>query len=398
MTTLADTAMREKQLLCSTYSRYPLHILRGDGARVWDAQGREYVDLLAGIAVCVLGHSHPEVTRTVCDQAARLVHTSNLFYQTPQLDLAQKLVDSCDLDRVFFCNSGAEANEAAIKLVRRYAQEVRGRQAYEMITAEGSFHGRTLATLAATGQEKMKQGFFPLPEGFMTVPFADIRALQRTIGPKTAGVMLEVIQGEGGIRPVPAEYLGQVRQLCTDNGIALILDEVQTGMGRTGRMWAHQSMDVTPDVMTVAKGLANGLPIGAMICSEELSKGFAPGSHATTFGGGPLVTATGATVMDIINRDGLCPRAGAVGQEFLEMLQDVAGSHPEKIREIRGKGLMLGVELAHSGAKVWNALLDRGFICNLTQDCILRLLPPLTVAEKDLRDFAAALDHILQTI
>jgi acetylornithine aminotransferase len=207
-----------------------------------------------------------------------------------------------------------------------------------------------------------------------------------------------VIQGEGGIRPVPAEYLGQVRQLCTDKGITLVLDEVQTGMGRTGRMWAHQSMDETPDVMTVAKGLANGLPIGAMICSEELSKGFAPGSHATTFGGGPLVAATGATVMDIIDRDGLCPRAGAVGQEFLEVLQEVASSHPEKIREIRGKGLMLGVELAHSGAKVWNALLDRGFICNLTQDCILRLLPPLTVGEKDLRDFAVALEHILQTI
>jgi acetylornithine aminotransferase len=356
------------------------------------------VDLLAGIAVCSLGHSHPEVTRTVCDQAAQLVHASNLFYQTPQLDLAQKLVDSCSLDRVFFCNSGAEANEAAIKLVRRYAQEVQGSQAYEIITAQGSFHGRTLATLTATGQEKIKKGFDPLPAGFVNVPFADITALQEAIGPKTAGVMLEVIQGEGGVRPVPSEYLHQVRQLCTDKGIVLVLDEVQTGMGRTGRMWAHQTIDVHPDVMTVAKGLANGLPIGAMLCSEELSKGFAPGSHATTFGGGPLVTAAGATVMDIINRDGLCPRAEALGQEFKELLQEVAAAHPELVRDVRGKGLMMGVEVAHSGVTIWNALLERGFICNLTQESILRLLPPLIVEERDLRDFAAILDQILQTV
>ena len=395
MSTLADIAQREQRLLCSTYARYPLHLVRGEGARVWDDQGREYVDLLAGIAVCCLGHCHPEVTRTICEQAARLVHTSNLVYQTPQLELAEKLLSTCSLERVFFCNSGAEANEAAIKLVRRYAREVKGKEAYEIVTVQGSFHGRTLATLTATGQDKLKEGFAPLPGGFVTVPFADIHSLQKVVGPRTAAVMLEVIQGEGGVRPVPAEYLGQVQRLCAESGAALVLDEVQTGMGRTGRMWAHQQVGVKPDVMTVAKGLANGLPIGAMLCTQELSRGFVPGTHATTFGGGPLVTAAGAKVMDIIQRDGLCPRAAALGKEFVSMLRDVAGRHPDAVQEIRGQGLMLGIELAHSGPEVWRALLDRGFICNLTQNSTLRLLPPLIVDEQDLKAFAAALDQIL---
>jgi acetylornithine aminotransferase len=356
------------------------------------------VDLLGGIAVCVLGHAHPEVTRTVCDQAARLVHTSNLFYQTEQLDLAERLVATCDLDRVFFCNSGAEANEAAIKLVRRYAREVQGKDRFEILTAQGSFHGRTLATLTATGQDKLKHGFAPLPSGFASVPFADIAALEQAVSPQTAGVMLEVIQGEGGIRQAPVEYLRQVQDLCADKGLVLVLDEVQTGMGRTGQMWAHQKAGVKPDIMTVAKGLANGLPIGAMLCTEDMSAGFPPGSHATTFGGGPLVSAAGCTVLDVIKRDGLCQRAEAVGQEFKELLDGVKTRHPEAIREVRGQGLMLGVELEHSGPEVWKALLEAGFICNLTQNSILRLLPPLIVDMEDLQAFAAGLDRILDSM
>lgn len=396
MTTLAEIAEREQRLLCPTYNRYPLHIVQGDGARVWDGQGREYVDLLAGIAVCNLGHCHPEVTQAVCEQAARLVHTSNLFYQTPQLDLAEKLLAGCDLDRVFFCNSGAEANEAAIKLARRFAQEVRGKRAFEIITVQGSFHGRTLATLAATGQDKIKKGFDPLPEGFVSVPFADGKALQEAVNPHTAAIMLEVIQGEGGIRSAPAAYLTQVRELCSKKGILLILDEVQTGMGRTGRMWAHQHWDLQPDIMTVAKGLANGLPIGAMLCTEEVSKGFSSGSHATTFGGGPLVSVAAATVVDIILRDGLSDRARAVGQKFQEMLGEIARRHPDQIREVRGHGLMLGVELVQSGPRVWQELLDAGFICNLTQETVLRLLPPLIIEESDLQAFAQALERAVQ--
>lgn len=397
MSLLAKIAERENRLLCPTYTRYPLHIVQGNGARVKDVLGREYVDLLAGIAVCNLGHCHPEVTQTICEQAARLVHLSNLFYQTPQLDLAEKLLDSCGLERVFFCNSGAEANEAAIKLARRYAQEIQGRQAWEIISVQGSFHGRTLATLAATGQEKIQKGFAPLPSGFVTVPFADSQALEAAVNPQTAAVMLEVIQGEGGVRPAPAEYLLQVQELCARYNLLLILDEVQTGMGRTGRMWAHQHPGMSPDIMTVAKGLGNGLPIGAMLCTEKLSQGFSAGSHATTFGGGPLVAATGAKVLEIIDRDGLCSRAQALGQEFKDLLQEVQIHHRDKIREVRGQGLMLGVELAQSGPEVWQALLDRGFICNLTQNTVLRLLPPLVIEEQDLRAFADALDQILKS-
>jgi acetylornithine aminotransferase len=397
MSSPPQIAEREKRLLCPTYTRYPLHIVQGHGARVKDAQGREYVDLLAGIAVCNLGHCHPEVTQTICQQAARLVHISNLFYQTPQLDLAEKLLASCGLERVFFCNSGAEANEAAIKLARRYAQEVQGKQAGEIISVQGSFHGRTLATLAATGQEKIQQGFAPLPSGFVTVPFADTQALETAVNPQTVAVMLEVIQGEGGVRPAPQEYLLQVRELCNRHGLLLILDEVQTGMGRTGRMWAHQHTGISPDIMTVAKGLGNGLPIGAMLCTENLSQAFSAGSHATTFGGGPLVAAAGAKVLEIIDRDGLCPRAQSLGQNFKDLLQEVKKCHTDKIREVRGQGLMLGVELAHSGPEVWQALLDRGFICNLTQNTVLRLLPPLVIEEQDLRAFADALDQILKS-
>jgi acetylornithine aminotransferase len=397
MSSPPQIAEREKRLLCPTYTRYPLHIVQGHGARVKDAQGREYVDLLAGIAVCNLGHCHPEVTQTICQQAARLVHISNLFYQTPQLDLAEKLLASCGLERVFFCNSGAEANEAAIKLARRYAQEVQGKQAGEIISVQGSFHGRTLATLAATGQEKIQQGFAPLPSGFVTVPFADTQALETAVNPQTVAVMLEVIQGEGGVRPAPKEYLLQVRELCNRHGLLLILDEVQTGMGRTGRMWAHQHTGISPDIMTVAKGLGNGLPIGAMLCTENLSQAFSAGSHATTFGGGPLVAAAGAKVLEIIDRDGLCPRAQSLGQNFKDLLQEVKKCHTDKIREVRGQGLMLGVELAHSGPEVWQALLDRGFICNLTQNTVLRLLPPLVIEEQDLRAFADALDQILKS-
>ncbi len=398
MSLLAEIAERENRLLCPTYTRYPLHIVQGHGARIKDAQGREYVDLLAGIAVCNLGHCHPEVTQTICEQAARLVHLSNLFYQTPQLDLAEKLLDSCGLERVFFCNSGAEANEAAIKLARRYAQEIQGRQAWEIITVQGSFHGRTLATLAATGQEKIQKGFAPLPSGFVTVPFADTQALEAAVNPQTVAVMLEVIQGEGGVRPAPAEYLLQVQELCARHDLLLILDEVQTGMGRTGRMWAHQHTGIRPDIMTVAKGLGNGLPIGAMLCTEKLSQGFSAGSHATTFGGGPLIAAAGAKVLEIIDRDGICSRAQALGQEFKDLLQEVKIRHRDKIREVRGQGFMLGVELTQSGPEIWQALLDRGFICNLTQNTVLRLLPPLVIEEHDLRAFADALDQILKSL
>lgn len=397
MNELSEIAKRESRLLCGTYARYPLHLVQGRGARVIDAQGREYVDLLAGIAVCVLGHCHPEITRVIAEQAARLVHVSNLFYQTQQLELAERLLAGCDLDRVFFCNSGAEANEAAIKLVRRYAQEVAGGQAFEIITLQGSFHGRTLATLTATGQDKIKTGFDPLPSGFVSVPFEDGQGLEEAITPRTAAIMLEVIQGEGGIRQVSEVFASRIQDLCTRHGLLLVIDEVQTGMGRTGRLWAHQHTGLKPDIMTVAKGLANGLPIGAMLCTQEVSQGFGPGSHATTFGGGPLVSAAAAAVLDIIEDQGLCARAGALGAMCREELAKVQARHPQWITQIRGQGLMLGIELASSGREIWQALLDQGFICNLTQDRVLRLVPPLIVEEQDLRAFLATLEGIVQS-
>lgn len=360
-----------------------------------DHQGREFVDLLSGIAVCNLGHSHPDLLKTIQEQALKLIHVSNLFYQEEQILLAEKLLATCSCDRVFFCNSGAEANEAAIKLARRYMQTVQGRNAYEVITLSGSFHGRTLATLTATGQDKVKDGFAPLPGGFATVPFGDFAAMEQAISEKTAAVLVEIIQGEGGVRPLDNEYLHSVQDLCRDKNILLMIDEVQTGMGRSGKFWAHQHHDLRPDVITTSKALANGLPMGAMLCTEVAAQGFTPGSHATTFGGGALISAVAAQVVDIIQRDDLVQRAASIGALAQDLFAGVQAACPGKITAIRGRGLMLGIELAFPGQKVWKSLLDAGFILNLTQDRVLRLLPPLIIAKDDLRLFAQALEEVL---
>ena len=386
---------REQQTLFSTYARYPLSIASGRGTRVFDHDGREYLDLLSGIAVCPLGHAHPEIAETVADQARLLTHTSNLFYTGEQLELAERLLATCSLDRVFFCNSGAEANEAAIKLARRFMRKVLGRDAYEIVTLEGSFHGRTLGALAATGQEALKEGFAPLPEGFLHVPSGDIAALERTIGPRTAGVLLEIVQGEGGVRPLAADYLRAVQALCREREILFMVDEVQTGMARTGRMWAHQLEGLKPDVMSTAKGLANGLPMGAMLAVERLAAGFTPGSHATTFGGGPLLSRVACTVLEIIERDGLAERAARMGAFLVTELERVRSRYPDLVRQVRGRGLMIGIELDRGGKEVWAALLEAGFIVNLSHGTVLRLLPPLIVGEDELGRFVRALEEIL---
>ena len=386
---------RESTLLFKTYNRYPLHIRKASGTKLYDAEGREYTDFLAGISVCNLGHCPPELAEAICEQAKRLVHVSNLFYQDEQLELAERLLGTCSLERVFLCNSGAEANEAAIKLARRYMQKVRGRQAFEVLSLQNSFHGRTLGTLAATGQEKIKEGFQPLPEGFRSVQATTVEDMEQAIGEHTAGVLLEVVQGEGGVQPLSETYLRDLRELCRQRDILFMVDEIQTGMGRTGTMWAHQHFDLQPDVFTVAKALANGLPIGAMLASEEVGAAFGPGAHGTTFGGGALVSKAASEVLRIMERDGLCSRSAEMGALAFDRLRQVQARYPDSVSAVRGLGLMLGVELAYPAQPVWERLLQQGFVCNVTQEKVLRLLPPLIISREEIEGFASALETAL---
>ncbi len=386
----------EESLLCRSYSRYPLAIVRGKGSRLWDVDGKEYVDLLAGIAVTALGHCNDEICAALEAQAHKLWHVSNLFYQEEQLELATLLLSTSHHGKAFFCNSGAEANEACIKLARRYMRSVKKRDAYEIITLGGCFHGRTLGALAATGRESLSQGFTPLPEGFKQVAAGDLAALEAAITPATAAVLIEVVQGEGGIVPLPADYLHGVEALCRKHDILLMCDEVQAGMCRTGKFWAFQNYGLTPDIISMAKSLANGLPMGAMLATDEVAQGFEAGSHATTFGGGALVSAVAAKTVEIMLRDHLSERAAALGQHIKEQLAALQQRVPGKIREVRGLGLMLGIELTVSGKDVWEELLRRGYICNLSHGVTLRLLPPLNIDQADLDSFVSTLEDILK--
>jgi len=386
---------REEALLCRTYGRYPLAIAKGKASRLWDCDGKEYVDLLAGIAVTALGHCNEELAQVMERQARKLIHVSNLFYQEEQLELAQRLLSTCRLDKAFFCNSGAEANEAAVKLARRYMQRVLNKNAYEVVTFDGCFHGRTLAMIAATGQQRFQDGFAPMPEGFVQAPWGDLDALRAAITPKTAAIFMEAVQGEGGIRPLTPGYAKGLEALCREQGILLIMDEVQCGLGRTGAMWAFQHFGLQPDILTSAKALANGLPLGAMLTSDKVAAGFVTGSHATTFGGGALVAALGTKILEILERDQLVARAGALGTRFKARLEAVGAKLPGTIREVRGLGLMIGIDLVTPGKPVWEELIRRGFVCNLTQETVLRLLPALTIDETDLTAFADTLENIL---
>ncbi|BCS87205.1 aspartate aminotransferase family protein [Pseudodesulfovibrio sediminis] len=390
---------RENSLLCNTYGRYPLAVSKAKGCRLYDLDGVAYHDFLAGIAVCSLGHSREDLAEVMAEQARKMVHVSNLFYQEPQLDLAEKLLNTCAADKVFFCNSGAEANEGAIKLARRYMHSVKNDDRHEVITLEKSFHGRTLSTLTATGQSgPIKDGFNPLPKGFVTVPFGNVNALRGAINAQTAAIMIEMVQGEGGVRPLPSDYVNDIVALCKENGILLIVDEVQTGLCRTGKMWAHQHYGITPDIFTSAKALANGLPMGAVMCTDEVAKGFAPGSHATTFGGGAVVSAVASKVLDIMVTEKLAERAWDMGEFAKAEAQKVMAKHPDKIAGTRGLGLLFGIELTFNGADVWKALLENKMVCNLTQGNILRLVPPLTIEKEDIVTFMEVLDSILSSV
>ena len=393
--TLQSLKIVEEQYLCKTYGRYPVAVKHGKGSRLWDFEGREYIDLLAGIAVTNLGHCHEEIAQTIAQQAQKLIHVSNLFYQEEQIALAKKLLATSHFGKAFFCNSGAEANEGAIKLARRYHQRVKNTNAFEIITFSGCFHGRTLATVAATGQAKFQDGFAPMPQGFIQVPWGDMAALEKAVSPNTAAIMMEMVQGEGGIRPMTQEYADKLAAFCKEKGLLFIVDEVQAGLARTGKWWAFQHFGLQPDILTTAKGLANGLPMGAMMATNEVAQGFVAGSHATTFGGGALLSAVALKVLEIIERDKLADRAHELGTWAMNRFREVGKKLPGTIKEVRGMGLMIGIDLTFPGKEVWETLIQRGFILNLTQDTILRLLPALTIDKADIETFAVALEEVL---
>lgn len=381
-----------------TYDRYPLLLVRGEGTRVWDSKGREYIDFLSGIAVCNLGHCHPRILEAIRDQASKLLHVSNLFYTMPQIELARRICENSFGDKVFFCNSGAEANEAAIKLARKWSKKHLGPGRYEIITMEGSFHGRTLATLTATAQEKFHRGFDPLLPGFKYCPYDDLDALREAIDERTCAVMLEPIQGEGGVR-VPSEgYLRGVREICDQEGILLILDEVQTGMGRTGRLFAHEHWGIQPDIMTLAKALGGGLPLGAMVARDSVAEAFGPGDHASTFGGNPISCWAGCVVFEELLERGVLENCQRMGDYLMKGLQDLA-SDLGRVEEVRGKGLMIGVELQGPWAKdVVRGCLDRGILLNALGEKVLRIVPPLIVSQADCDRFLEVLREVLKGI
>ncbi len=383
--------------IANTYARYPLALVKGRGCTVWDDQGKAYTDFIAGIAVCNLGHAHPQLAETLADQARVLWHVSNLFYTRPQAELAEWLTGHSFADRVFFGNSGAEANEAAIKLARKYAKDHGEPGRYRVVSMKQSFHGRTMATLSATGQEKVRKGYDPILEGFDFVAFNDIEELSCAIGPATCAVMLEPIQGEGGVVVPHKEYLAQVRRLCDEKGCLLIFDEVQTGVGRTGRLFAYEHFGVAPDILTLAKALGNGLPIGAMLATEQAASAFVPGAHASTFGGTPLVTAVALKVLRLLTEEGILAQVEEKGAYLRQRLEELKAKHPT-IVEVRGKGLLVGAVLTTAGAPLVSACMAKGYLINCVQENILRFAPPLIVSREEIDGVIGCLDAVLAEV
>ncbi len=395
-----NTLARDIKSDCSkhifgTYSRFPVAFVRGEGCRLWDDTGKEYLDFLAGIAVCGLGHSHPELARVINENAGRLIHVSNLFYTYPQVDLAAELTRLSFADKVFFCNSGAEANEAAIKLARKYSHDRFGPGRFHIITMKESFHGRTMATLSATGQKKVHSGFEPLVEGFSFVEPNSIQAVAAAVSAKTCAVMIEPVQGEGGLNFAAPGYLKELKALCKAKDLLLIFDEVQCGMGRTGTLFAYEQEDVAPDIMTLAKALANGLPMGAMLATDHIAHALGPGSHASTFGGGPLVASAALATLRTISQPSFLKNVRETGAYFMEGLGRLKSKYPI-IKEVRGRGLMIGLELNVPGSKFVQKSLDRGAIINCTHETVLRFVPPLIASPSEVDTMINILDAIFK--
>jgi len=385
----------EKDCIFQTYARFPFVLTKGKGIKVIDNNGKEYLDFLGGIAVDILGHCHPKVTSAVRNQVNKLVHVSNLYYTIPQIKLAKLICRLSGLDKCFFSNSGAEANEAAIKLTRKYAKEKLGAGKYEIITMKGSFHGRTMATLSASGQEKIQKGFEPLLDGFKYAEFGDIDSLKSLISDKTCAVFLEPIQGEGGVKVPPAGYLKEVREICDEKNLVLILDEIQTGMGRTGSFFAYQNSGIKPDIVTLAKGVGGGLPLGLMVANDKVASGFSTGSHGSTFGGGPVVCVAGLAVIETIIKDKLTANAVDTGAYFIEKLKELVVKYNSIVKEARGTGLMLGLELKVPGKEFVAKMAEKGFLINCTADKVLRFLPPLIVTRRQIDRLVSALEEVL---
>ncbi len=382
------------RFLMNTYTRLPISLVRGNGCLVYDAEGREYLDCLAGIAVNILGHAHPDLVETITRQARQLIHTSNLFYTEPQTRLAQRLVELSFADKVFFCNSGTEANEAAIKLARKYAHNTFGPERFEILTMVNSFHGRTLASLTATGQPKLQEGFGPLVPGFRYVPFNDLEALKANITPQTAAVLLEPIQAEGGIMVPHPSYLKGLREVCTEKHILLIFDEVQTGMGRTGTLFAYEQFGIQPDIMTLAKGLGGGIPIGACLATDHVAAAFEPGTHASTFGGNPLACAVALKVLELLIEGGKLEQGLVAGRYLAKGLSSLKEQF-SCIQEARGMGLLQGLELTFDGKPLVLECLERRVLINCTMGRVLRFVPPLIICNAQIDRLLSVLSEVL---
>ena len=377
----------EDNYFINTFTRQPLVLDHGEGVKVTDIDGNEYIDMFAGIAVNALGHNHPKLVKAIQDQAEKLIHISSIYYNEPALIYAKKLVELTSFDRIFYANSGAEANEGAIKLAVKYTGKS------EVISTVESFHGRTVMTLAATGHEHYHKPFKSiLPKGFINVPYNDIEAIKEAITENTAAIIVEPIQGEGGVNVPDIGYLKEIEKICHEKDIVFIVDEVQTGFGRCGTLFAHELFDVKPDIMTMAKGIGGGVPMGGILATEKVAGAFVPGDHGTTFGGGPLVCAAANAVLDTIEEDNLLDNVNEVGNYFIEELKKL---DKEIIADVRGKGLMVGLELTKPGAEYVDKLREKGFLINCTADKVLRFVPPLIITKEDIDEFVKALDEIL---
>ncbi len=383
----------DKKYIIPTYGGKTVAFSHGKGCRLWDVEGKEYLDFLSGIAVNGLGHSHPKLVKAIQEQAENLIHTSNLYLIPNQVELASILIENSFPGKCFFCNSGAEANEAAIKFARKY-----GKGRYEIITMKGSFHGRTYGALTATAQEKFHKGFEPLLPGFKYAQFNNIDSVKNSITPKTCAIMLEPIQGESGINPADEEFLKEIRLLCDENDLLLIVDEVQCGMGRTGKLFAYEHYGIIPDIVTLAKSLGGGVPIGAVIAKEKVSSCIKPGEHAATFGGNPLATKAAVTTLKIILEDNLLENAQKMGDYFKDKLNNLKNKYAF-IKEVRGKGLMLGVEIDHYSSKeILKKCMDKGLLIGTAGETVLRFLPPLIIQKKDIDEGITILEEVLNNL
>lgn len=386
-----------QQYVMNTYGRLPMALVKGEGVYVWDADGNKYLDFVAGLAVNSLGHCPPAVVEAIREQAGTLMHVSNMYWIEPQVKLAKLLVENSALDKVFFCNSGAEANEGAIKLARKYAKKYMGPDKYEIITMEKSFHGRTLAAITATAQPKYQKDLDPLPPGFKYVPFNDFTALEEAISPNTCAIMMEPVQGEGGVNVADYDYMQKVKELCTEKHLLLIFDEVQVGLGRTGKLFGYENYEVEPDIMTLAKAIAGGFPMGALMAKQKVAECFQPGDHATTFGGNPLASAAGVAAVSMLADKGFLKEVSQKGEYFQQKLNELKQKY-SFITDVRGKGLILGLGITVEAKPIVDACLSKGLLINAVAANVLRFIPPLIITNEDIDNAVQVLDEVLSQV